>query len=370
MSSNERLGGAIMARGCAGRSLVLCLVIAGSVSSQIIINHDCTWLDQIPDSWILEVRTLDSHYAHTSHGGQLTYGLEFIEADDAFYNCEVGYCVLPDVSGAWCVFDGQETEGYITPDLYWQTDAGMDMTRAVLEDNPGICTSMWSWCTQCDYYSEAEVDAYLDSMSVLESEFPGVAFIYFTGNAQQTGSTGYNRWLRNSQIRDFCVANDKILFDFEDLDSWWYNPSTSQWEHQTYSWEGQSIPSEHPQFYGDEYGHTTAESCEQKGRAVWWMMARIAGWGGTGIEDGAEPALPYCSAANPSSGPLTIHCVIPEGIAASLTVYGCDGRSVYAGEGALWGTTDVAVDGLPSGVYVAVLRAGASSDSARLVLLR
>src|SRR5512137_563955 len=88
-------GGAMIARGPVGISLILCIAAAGNVSGQVIIDHSCTWLDQIPDSWILTVRTLDSHYAHTSHGGQLTYGIEFIEADDPFYNSEIGYCVLP-----------------------------------------------------------------------------------------------------------------------------------------------------------------------------------------------------------------------------------------------------------------------------------
>ena len=32
------------------------------------------------------------------------------------------------------------------------------------------------------------------------------------------------------------------------------------------------------EFNGDEAGHTTYSSCEQKGRAVWWMLAEISGW--------------------------------------------------------------------------------------------
>ena len=131
-----------------------------------------------------------------------------------------------------------------------------------------------------DYYDESQVQAYIDSMSVLEDEFSGVTFVYMTGNAQNTGSEGYNRYLRNQQIRLFCENNSKILYDFADLDAWWYNSSTSLWEQNTYSWSGDDIPVEHEQFNGDEAGHTTFASCRQKGRAVWWMLAMIDGWEG------------------------------------------------------------------------------------------
>jgi len=131
---------------------------------------------------------------------------------------------------------------------------------------------MWCWCCQCDDYSHNDVQEYLDSISVLENEFPNVTFVYMTGNAQATGETGYNRYLRNNQIRNWCEQNHKICFDFADLDSWWYNTSTEQWECATYDYNGENIPMEHAQFHGDEAGHTTYESCEQKGRAVWWLL--------------------------------------------------------------------------------------------------
>ena len=245
------------------------------------IDHSCADLNEIPDSWIDSVQVnIRMHYAHTSHGGQLTTGLDLIESDDSSYDVEIGSSWLPDVTGALCIFDGQEGDTYISPDLFWETAGGMNMTRDVLTDNPTINVCMWCWCGQMEYYSEDQVQAYIDSMSVLENEYSGVTFVYMTGNAQSTGSEGYNRYLRNQQVRDFCENNSKILFDFADLDAWWYNTSTSQWEQNTYSYSGSEIPLEHEEFNGDEAGHTTFESCRQKGRAVWWMLAMIDGWEG------------------------------------------------------------------------------------------
>jgi hypothetical protein len=245
----------------------------------LVIDHTCTDLSDVPTGWIDSVQAaVRLHYAHTSHGEQLTVGLSLIDEASGGYEVEIGYGELPDAPGELCVFDGQEGETYVTPDLYWQGDAALDMTREVLDDNPGLNVSMWAWCTQCDYYSAGEVQEYLAAMTLLESEYPGVTFVYFTGNAQASGQEGWNRHQRNDQIRQYCEEHDGVLFDFEDLDSWWFDASSGQWEQATDSWEGHVFPVEHPEFAGDEAGHTTFESCEQKGRAVWWMLARLAGW--------------------------------------------------------------------------------------------
>ena len=43
----------------------------------IIIDHTCTDITQVPDTWIGNVKSqLRVHYAHTSHGSQITTGLE------------------------------------------------------------------------------------------------------------------------------------------------------------------------------------------------------------------------------------------------------------------------------------------------------
>ncbi len=360
------------------KSLIISAIIfalSGSVlQGAAVIDHTCADLGQIPGSWIEVVQdSIPSHYAHTSHGGQLTYGLQFIEADSSFYDCERGISYLPSAAGAWCIFDGQESASYISPDLYWETSGGMNFTRNVLNNNPEIKTSMWCWCSQLNYYSESQVQAYLDSMCVLEAEYPAVTFIYFTGNAQGTGSGGYNRWQRNEQIRSFCNTNNKYLFDFADLDCWWYNPSTSAWEQHTYSYNGYDIPSEHPQFNGDEYAHTTAESCYQKGEALWYMMALIAGWqevgiAGKGTVNDFEAGI---STVNPSVGITRISCNIPESRNVTINVYSCDGRlagTPFRGELAA-GSHEFTLNELLPGLYMVIMSSDDFAVSESVIVL-
>ncbi|MBN2607598.1 MAG: hypothetical protein JXA64_00665 [Candidatus Fermentibacteraceae bacterium] len=343
-------------------------------AGQVLIDHTCADLDLVPPSWIEEVQdSIPSHYAHTSHGGQLTWGLYFIEDGNPFYSYVTGSSYLPSEAGAWCIFDGQETATYITPDLYWETGTGMNMTRAVLDHNPEIRTSMWCWCCQLDSYNESQVQAYLDSMSVLEAEYPEITFVYFTGNAQGTGSAGYNRWQRNNQIRDFCMTGGRVLFDFADLDCWWFNPSTSSWEQHTYEYGGYDIPAEHPQFYGEEYAHTTAESCLQKGKALWYMMAVIAGWQGTGI--GESPQQEPCGISlrveNPCRGTASLWFSASIHSLVEVSVYSCDGRLVcvpFRGQ-CDGGTGRTEVTGLEPGLYLVKVSADGRSLTESMVSL-
>jgi hypothetical protein len=354
-----------------------------SLPAKLIIDHTCTDLSQIPDEWIDSAQAnLKIHYAHTSHGGQLTTGLSRIEVADAKYSVAITNSSLPTESGALCIFDGQETETYITPELYWQSQEGMNLTRDVLDHNPSINISMWSWCTQLYSYNEQQTQEYLDSMAVLESEYPGVTFIYMTCNAQSTDASGYNRYLRNEQIRKYCEDNDKILFDFADLDAWWYNPSSHAWEHATYEYESTDVPVEHEQFHGDEAAHTTYESCEQKGRAVWWMMARLAGWaGGVDAAEVNTPSMQYSLAQNspnPFASSTVISYTLPMASDVSLVIYDAGGRVIrtFAEGSKSAGTHSVNWDGLdsegkavPNGAYFCQLRSAVNVEAMRPMLL-
>ena len=363
-------------------ALALAAVAPTGVRAEpIIITHACTDTAAIPDEWIDAAQAdIRMHYAHTSHGGQLTTGVSRIEAGDTTYSVAIAYSSLPTEPGALCIFDGQEHATYITPDLYWETDAGLNYTRSVLDNNPSINVSMWSWCTQLTYYSQAQCQAYIDAISMLEAEYPAVRFVYMTCNAQATGSSGYNRYLNNEMIRQHCQDNDRILFDFADLDAWWYNPSGG-WEFSSYEYSGADVPLEHPQFNGDQSGHTTYESCEQKGKGVWWLVARLAGWsgGGSGVSGGPHD-FAISARPNPFSSATTISfggSRIGEGQVRIFDVAGrciCSLGWTGAGDGnhtAVWDGRDENGRLVEAGVYfVGIASAGGLESIAKLIVLR
>ena len=278
-------------------SLVLLLGVAGALAQEaIIVDHTCTDLSKIPAYWIEQAKLLTIHYGHTSHGSQVNTGAETLEGVDPSYSFarrESDTEGLPPVEDppALRMYDGNPPETYIEPNDYWDGVSGQNRTRAVA-NTENYNFSMWSWCGQQSSASEAYTQYYLDTMAQFEVEYPDIRFILMTGHTDGSGEGG-NLHARNNQVRDFAVANDMVVFDFADIES--YDPDGNYYldldcnGHCDYwlgiikhNWADEWCDA-HP---GDDLcepcdcAHSRALNCNLKGRAFWWMMARLAGWPG------------------------------------------------------------------------------------------
>ena len=178
------------------------------------IDHTCTDLAAIPEEWITAAKTtLHIAYGHTSHGSQITNGMKgLVSFKGKGYEWNNG-----GTGGALDLHDYAMPGDLGSPNrTQWEAE-----TRKYLAANSDVNVVMWSWCGQVSSATEADINTYLNLMSDLEEDFPDVTFVYMTGHLDGTGLTG-NLHLRNEQIRNYCKANKKFLYDFADIES--YDP--------------------------------------------------------------------------------------------------------------------------------------------------
>ncbi|MCJ7578989.1 MAG: BACON domain-containing protein, partial [Candidatus Aminicenantes bacterium] len=249
----------------------------------IVINHNHTDISEVPVYWIEQAKSLFKiSYGHTSHGSQIISGMQVLSAQNSLFAFNAdgtnGALSLHDATPAGDLGNPNRTE--------WA-----NRTRTLLS-NPSCDRNliMWSWCGQVSSANQGDIDTYLTLMNQLEQEFPGVTFIYMTGHLDGTGESG-NLHVRNEQIRNYCRVNNKILFDFADIES--YDPDGNYFLDKgandgCYYWDNSVSKnwalewcSAHPgECSSCSCAHSQSLNCDLKGRAFWWMMARAAGWDG------------------------------------------------------------------------------------------
>jgi hypothetical protein len=311
-------------------AILMLALVPTACAAAVIIDHTCTDLSLISDAGIEQAKSnLHIAYQHTSHGSQLVTGMNALKnfppfgtkyewSDDGSAGLDLDDYGIPGAEPDLSQGDYIDVNG-VTP---WVT-----ATRNLLDDatNNHVNIIMWSWCS----INMHNAQRYVDNMELLVAEYGEggsspraaehpVKFVFMTGHAQgqsenlyddpQLDGNGHVHY-NNQHIRQHCIDNGRILFDFADIEA--YDPDGDYfWDLAMYDdldynlgrtnnwgieWCSANVGSELEQLttgndvagYGGcgncahsgSAGSGETLNCVLKGRAVWWMMAELAAEG-------------------------------------------------------------------------------------------
>ena len=305
--------------------LLVVLFISQTIFGQgYFIDHRHTDLSQIPESYINKAKQeLKIRYFRRSHGSHVDVGgMAALRRYSTTYQNLYAYNKT-GAGGELHLSTQASNEPWNSLDF--ENATWVQITRDYLDDaaNSGINVVMWAWSSK---FYLCDATQYLNDMETLISEYGEggsknrpvpVTFIFQTACGQSSPSRNQIVYEQNEEIRDWCKSHNRILYDFNDIecynpdgeyfgdgdangdytsvrmlnDDLSYNSGSRNWG---IEWNNANSSSELAELSADDVcvtcehsmGHHEGETkdnsrlhCVLKGRAAWWLWAKLAGWG-------------------------------------------------------------------------------------------
>ncbi len=291
-----------------GLVIVMLILTVPLYGQGLIIDHTAVQkFDLIPDYWLAKAKELTIHYGHTSHGSQIMAGLNYLEAniDPDRYGITIrdrNPERVPDLPPQenHTVLRMRE-EGLFAETMgdklgYWKGFEAQNGTRQVL-DSGLFNVSGWAWCGEVANKQWPYIKEYLDVMLMYKKEYPNIKFFYMTGHNVEPGTVPWQQreydrlHAHNDSMRTHCIKYNAILYDFADIEAWDIEGNYYPEEDASCVW-CQDWVNNNPNVYQNIPPRSEGCGCGNisrsvnthglnstiKGKAFWYMMARIAGW--------------------------------------------------------------------------------------------
>jgi hypothetical protein len=185
-------------------------------------------------------------------------------------------------------------------------------------------------------------------------------------NGNYTDENMYQAHLKYERIRDYVKAHPSvILFDYADILCYDNGASTPN----TVTWSGHTYPRITPTNLtpGGE-AHISAAGELRLGKAMWWMLARMAGWDGitTGISD-IKNDSELSSKIERTKDEIRIKLDESSNLQITVRLYDFQGRLI-AGKKADGNLCVFNISNLPSGIYLVVLSTSNNSKTQKIII--
>jgi hypothetical protein len=257
--------------------------------NRIIIDHNS--VDQfanIPNQYITAASQIHQLFRHASVGNNISQGLDCLmdNVQPRPYSCDSGLSSNqiiydPKYNRSNWIFEFHQPPPSQNPAWYNKVYLFMDRVNGLGTNSPyavygfkfGYVDGL-TGSEVADEFFQPQNSTYptIYDLEALEDSYPNKTFVYWTmGLARSVGTPESLSF--NQQLRAYAATNNKILMDIADIQS--HRPDgTPCFDNQGHGIE--AICDE----YTDEVnaGHLNSLGMQRMAKAMWVLMARLAGW--------------------------------------------------------------------------------------------